>query len=670
MDSTPGKLNISGVLSPCDAQCGREVLISVEGIVLHVDEYGGHPAQTLTFAKSTSRTISVGRKSSQGNVPDDSGRALFRCPVVSRKHAKITFTEYGNVYIIDLRSHHGTHILRPGELVATALKPEVPTVLADGDQITFGKSVGRDAFLVRPIVVRVQLMFGRDASPRAPSPLPDSVTNDDPVSPDKPLARSNSGRYGVYPPSPESYPSTSDGESDIREISPPTLPPNPPPTFQRLLFKAGSQSRRLRLLQSILPPVHLASERLSEELDDQSLCEGAQVVPPAGFEEEDMELSSSRSASPDPGEVTFALPGGEEPPIVGAWPGSSSASASCEESLESAPELSPAPVDAPVSYPEVIEISDDEGSTPFPPPAQVVAVPDEMIVEELESAAVEPINLLEEPPFFAPSNEEFTRHLQTIIATDFSMEEHIDHGAQEIDTHIPTTEAQTSEILTELHAMRATHEEEEAIFASHVQQTKDRLGVLDNQMQETNNRLSQRDDQLASIQTRLTGLGTLVSDLQERSMLVERESTRMEELVRDISVAKDILQETCQLQQEARARMAEELDAVKTFRAEAAAAVAEVKLAAIAASSVSSTCTSGAESDNAHPWQSANALKRKRAEEDAEEVASTAASPDARPITPSPSKRRRTMDVVSAVAHTATIASMGAVAAWAALAFS
>lgn len=237
--------------------------------------------------------------------------------------------------------------------------------------------------------------------------------------------------------------------------------------------------------------------------------------------------------------------------------------------------------------------------------------------------------------------------------------------------------------------MRATHEEEEAIFASHVQQTKDRLSVLDNRVQETNNRLLERDDQLSSVQTRLNGLGTLVSDLRERSMLAERESTRMEELVRDISAAKDILQgspdflvcleifahsyngtETCELQQETRARMTEELDAVKALRAEAAAAVAEVKLAAAAASSVSTAYIAGADFGVAYPWQSANALKRKRDQENEEDVASAAASSDARPIGPLPSKRRRTMDVVSAIAQTATIASMGAVAAWATLAFS
>ena len=116
--------------------------------------------------------------------------------------------------------------------------------------------------------------------------------------------------------------------------------------------------------------------------------------------------------------------------------------------------------------------------------------------------------------------------------------------------------------------------------------------------------------------------------------------------------------------------MAEELDAVKNLRAEAAAAVAEVKLAAAAASSVSTTRIPRARPGNAQLHQSANALKRKRSEEDAESVVSTAASSDGRLIAPLPSKRRRTMDVVSAVAQTATIASMGAVAAWAALAFS
>lgn len=97
--NSPGstKLNISGMRHLHDAPRGLEVLTRLEGIVLHVKEYEGQPPETMSFSKSASRTISVGRKPSQGYIADDPERALFRCPVVSRKHAKITFTEYGNV---------------------------------------------------------------------------------------------------------------------------------------------------------------------------------------------------------------------------------------------------------------------------------------------------------------------------------------------------------------------------------------------------------------------------------------------------------------------------------------------------------------------------------------------------------------------------------------------
>ena len=90
---------------------GSPMLRRLEGIVLHVDEYCEQPPETLVFRKDRSRTIAVGRKSGavsghSQDVPADGlearnddkpQSALFRCPVVSRKHAKITFTEYGNV---------------------------------------------------------------------------------------------------------------------------------------------------------------------------------------------------------------------------------------------------------------------------------------------------------------------------------------------------------------------------------------------------------------------------------------------------------------------------------------------------------------------------------------------------------------------------------------------
>ena len=82
-----------------------------QAILLHVEEYGDEAPHSISFYKDRSRTVVVGRRSSAGAMashadptdpaePHDAShpqRALFRCPVVSRKHAKITFTEYGNV---------------------------------------------------------------------------------------------------------------------------------------------------------------------------------------------------------------------------------------------------------------------------------------------------------------------------------------------------------------------------------------------------------------------------------------------------------------------------------------------------------------------------------------------------------------------------------------------
>ncbi|KAI0357230.1 hypothetical protein OH77DRAFT_1588602 [Trametes cingulata] len=620
---------------------------NISGIVLHVKEYAGHPPEALSFRKSASRTISVGRKSSQGGIADDPERALFRCPVVSRKHAKITFTEYGNVYIIDLHSHHGTHILRPGELVATPLKPEVPTVLADGDLVTFGKSVGRDSYLVRPVVVRVQLIFGRDASPRASSPLPRSLTNDS--SPDKASGRSGSGRYGIYPPSPESSPSTSDGDSDIQEISPPSSRRDRLPSFDRLFSRSNSaslQSGRLRLLQSILPPIHLLSESPPPEVDE-SFFDEVQVVPP-NQEEEHTDLSPSRSSTPAENQdavVTFAdVP--EEPPIVGAWPGSPfSVSDPSEDTPVRTPELGES---APQvnSYPEVIEISDDEYGLPHPPGLDALA---DAIVEE--AIEVEGVGEGADIPEFVAMQDGFLRQVESIAEASARVYELAQPEVQEPNDCVHAAAAQTAEILNELHAIRSTREDDEAAFSAHVQQTKDRLSRLDDQMLDTQSRLEVRDDQLQSIQTRLQGLGVLVTGLQERNIVDERESERVDELMKEVMAAKDMLKETCDLQRQVRVQMEAELEAIKSLRTEAAAAVAEAKLAA--AASVPKT------------------LKRKRddLEEEGENLL-TSGSTRPRAIASLPSKRRRTIKVVSSVARTAAVASMGAVAAWAALAFS
>ncbi|KAI9068546.1 hypothetical protein FKP32DRAFT_1642117 [Trametes sanguinea] len=633
--------------------------LSIQGIVLHVEAYGDEPAEALCYSKAASRTISVGRKSSSGRVlPEDAGRALFRCPVVSRKHAKITFTEQGQVYLSDLHSHHGTYIIRQGELAAMVVKPEVPTALLDGDVITFGKSVGRDLSLVPPIVARVQLIVGRDVSNRAPSPLPGSLVNGDPPSPEK-LTKSNSGRYGVFPPSPAYSPAPSDGDSDIQEISRPNSPPIPAPSLEDPPPRSNSvsfQSARLRLLQSILPPIHQwAPDERPEEDRDESFFERGQSVPPIESEEEDMDLSSSRSASPaeggDAAVASTAIP--DEPAIIGAWPATpADASESSDDSVEPEHIRTPEPSSSLPSGlipPEVIEISDDEYGTPFVPPR-----PDSvlgMVIEELgefnhESAGVE-------LPDFVVMKDSFLAQVESIGEASARVQELTDNtNVREAHACIPE---QTAEILNEIHAIRQTHAEDEATFSAHVEQTKDRLNTLDGQMLDTWGRLSARDDQLDNIQTRLNDLGSLVTDLQERSALADYEAMRVEELFDEVNAAKAMLRETCDLQREARTQMLAELEAVKALRAEAAAAVAEAKVAVSAVATVASAATS---------------LKRKRDEIDDDPASSDVGIPEPPAIVQQPSKRRRVARVVETVVHTAAVAGAGAVAAWAALAYS
>ncbi|KAI0820884.1 hypothetical protein BC628DRAFT_1412850 [Trametes gibbosa] len=646
MNSTDlATFNIIGmrIRHDCHARHGREVLTTLEGIVLHVKEYEGHPPESLSFTKSASRTISVGRKPSQGYLADDPERALFRCPVVSRKHAKITFTEYGNVYITDLHSHHGTHILRPGELVSTVLKPEVPTVLADGDLITFGKTVGRDSYLVRPVVVRVQLVFGRDASSRAPSPLPRSLTNDD-SSPDKASTKSTSGRYGVYPPSPDSSPATSDGDSDIQEISRPSSPSNHLPLLEGLLNTSQSimsfQAGRLRFFQSILPPV-VPSALPPPELHE-SFFEPAQTVPSLLDEEEDMDLSSSRSVSPvnehHDADVTFTAPP-EELPIVGAWPGSRSSSSSpADQSPGPEHECRQSPL--PLERPEVIEISDDENGAPCRPAVYEDHF-DAVIGEAIDEAIrdVEREEGRDDVPDFILAHNAFFHRVASVSEASPRVQLFTQPDPQD----------------EELNAIRITREADEAAFAAHVQYTKERLSALDDHLVDTHVRLATRDDHLTSIQTRLQGLGDLVSHLQERRTLAEHEAERVSELMKEVGAAKDMLKETCDLQREARAQMTEELEAVKALRSEAAVAIAEAKLAVAAATTAAAI---------------SNTLKRKREDTDDTEGTKTVSDISSRAVAHLPSKRRRTLQVVSTVAQTATVATMGAVAAWAALAFS
>ena len=77
-------------------------ILAFTGISLSVDKYGDESAHVLTFYKNKTDAVIIGRRSSASSKPssDEHDRALFRCPVISRRHAKITFTQYGNVRLV------------------------------------------------------------------------------------------------------------------------------------------------------------------------------------------------------------------------------------------------------------------------------------------------------------------------------------------------------------------------------------------------------------------------------------------------------------------------------------------------------------------------------------------------------------------------------------------
>jgi len=270
--------------------------------------------ETLTYHKSCTRVITIGRKSSHAQRESGQGsdRALFRCPVVSRKHAKITFTEFGNAYITDLNSHHGTYVLHPGDIESKMIQAESPTVLADGDIVTFGKSVGRDDTFVRPVTVRISLLFGSELAPLRHGSI-------GPETSEKVSLNVSSGRYGIYVSSDSSSASSSEGESDVEEISPPPSSRAQFPIRGRLSNTTNSQ--RLRLLRHLLPPVSSCVVDLRSVSPEADESRGAFADRPAQVvgehSEDDVSESSSELSSPSGAPHDDDA---HEVNVVGAWP--------------------------------------------------------------------------------------------------------------------------------------------------------------------------------------------------------------------------------------------------------------------------------------------------------------------------------------------------------------
>lgn len=147
------------------------------------------------------------------------------------------------------------------------LERDVPAALSDGDIVTFGKTVGRNEEVVRPVVARVQLIYG--SAPIKPLVVPDSPS----------LAnKSHTGRYGLRSPSSSSSDEAYNGQSDAYSDVEAETPPPPPATSAPEPKPESHFGRAIEVLKRFLPPSappapsssHASVRSGSPRLDEQS----------------------------------------------------------------------------------------------------------------------------------------------------------------------------------------------------------------------------------------------------------------------------------------------------------------------------------------------------------------------------------------------------------------
>ncbi|GJE95253.1 hypothetical protein PsYK624_114360 [Phanerochaete sordida] len=676
----------------------------ITGIALSVEKYGDEPPQVLTFYKQDTDIILIGRRSSVSTKPqaDETDRALFRCPVISRRHARIMFTQYGNVYLSDLSSHHGTHILRPGEKASTMIKADTPSVLADGDTITFGKVVGREDSIVRPIIAKVRLLFGAPASPSS-----ESTSSQAPTTPAAPTAalHTSSGRYGIYTPAMTSSSSDSSESEEVEEISAPSQAARPCAPFTFAFGPRASQAHqmhhvfhtrhahhtqmvpnapgRLSLLRRILPRVGSigsfeevttghGSSRLSP-ISVSSVSRSPSIVEMSreDVQREQADQQPSRAASPGedmdlesdaPSEYpSKAVPGDIE--VVhgfdGLLPILAASSRLCTPEPEHALEMA-----ALVDFPEHQVESDDSDSDLYATPApQRAPEPLEFAPAASESEFVE----FNSPEGYATP---LLDPMEAIL--DFSS----------IPWRFATASSRGASPLPA---------REQQPFDTRVERLKDRLAELEQRM----------------LGSSKAGSAEPASDVEaepahsEESIAPqEHEAAAKEDVAPMVKSLKEMLQSLDELRKKAEADMTRELDAIRALRAEAEAAATAALAHAVAPAPDFTADEDNMEVDTQSPAATFNALKRKRNALDDEggdapeapsaeiadvldatvlraDLASVGRAPACHALfdrlASPPRKRARTVDVARriavTVAKTTAIAAVGAVATWSALAY-
>ncbi|KAF9782468.1 hypothetical protein BJ322DRAFT_1111329 [Thelephora terrestris] len=609
-----------GSLAPCSHP-------QVTGLTLTVTT-GEDISRVLRFDKVETPVINIGRMpSSRANELEldlDIDLAWFRCAVVSRKHAKICFADSGHVYLIDLSSHHGTHLLKVGHAIPVALAPEAPTPLADGDLVTFGKSVGKDADLVRPVTVRVNfLLHPADRSERSP-----------PIH----IQRSNSGRFGVLT---DIDSSSSSSDSEVEEVDPPdVLPPTPyRPQIpsQSLSHGFGFIEQWFRTdtshpqLQS-RPSLHSQSQPQSKHEDPSSSASSIarEVINVDDYDDSllvtpyrttqifthhtDMSIPPSSAAlmSPIPIDLEDTIDNIiVQPGLVGAWPPSPRSQIDHEEFVVSLMDhIDGGEVDMNL-----------ESDTEDPPDQQVPEVSKGNNTNPSADATGEIID--------APRSPEFL----TDVVVDPSP------GANAVAE--PTAPA-TLKVLEEI-------KEDLDSIKENVRQVSSDVWELQKSQQNTSTSVWDINRRVDSLDLRIKAMESAhETNYEKLSSMLEKEASRVDEVLRKCEEEKEEAKKTCKTLMDEIQSLREQTDKHVSIEVEALKAAQKEALDAVRAMTQETQIACASHLNN---------LKRKRDElEDAERATKTAKF----------TRNQVATDVVKA----ASIFTAGVITTWSALAFS
>ncbi|KIK95747.1 hypothetical protein PAXRUDRAFT_826698 [Paxillus rubicundulus Ve08.2h10] len=668
-------------LEPLDGSCRAQE--SVTGITLHVERCEDKPAHDITFHRSRSSYVNIGRKSGSDDKSmrreNDDHNIVFACQVVSARHAKLVLSDGGQIYVLDLHSRHGTHLSRRGEAAPRMLKAEVATVLADGDILTFGKVVGAGSYLVSPVTVRVELITS-NSSPKVSSPLR-VLTPINSLSHAVSRARKlSSGRYGLFVPpsyiesesphstsslyaSSDEASSPSDHESDAEEVQP----------YVPLLLRDSQEKASVKIpaFRSFIKDIYTASISRSPSImgdlnvplvdapgspfsSVEVLSQPSPVVvvinpAPESRSQSPMELSTPSPSPPSEAQQS-------EPPVIGAWPASRPESPQHSVVADEPPKFD-APTPEPEPEPAQPSITQSKTSelfttlTPRPP-----FLPVEGPFSHLSTAFdVHPSMLLRHPPhqlpLLAPPSPPPYLHrmpLHPVLA---------DRVGSELKATIKSVKEQVTalgESVTGLKSRQSFSEEDIIDLQSHVHR-------LEPDSERLLCRINMAERNIASLSSLQSQVNTL------RSRLDAPEPRPAEAHLSDVKACAEALNnlvfEMKALREDTEKRIEEKMEAISTARTEALNLIAtEVEVL--------------------------NSLKRKRTDDDDDDDLEHQVSPDvvtdavtgqaaptpvpnvgddATPSTSRPQKRAKM--AMYAVAQTAVTMAIGAAATWSALAF-